>query len=63
MKQPKVIKMEQPTTYQVKLQMLGGKRATLEFSDHRLARDVYDTLNNQRVFFNEAIRQIEFNEV
>lgn len=55
--------MEQPVNYQIKLQMLGGKRATLEFTDARLAKDIYDTLNNQRVFFNEAIRQIELNEI
>lgn len=63
MKTAKVIKLEQPVTYQIKIQMLGGKRATMEFTDQRQAQDIYDMINNNRVFYNEAVRQIELNEI
>ena len=57
--QPK-IKTETPTTYKIRIQMTAGRRATIEMTDQRQAKDLYDTLRNHMVFANEPIRLITF---
>jgi hypothetical protein len=41
------------------MKLLGGKTCEIKLSDPYMAKEMFDTLRNQGVFYGEAIKEIE----